>query len=267
MIVCFSGTGNSLHVARQISEQLGDEIVMLPAPKGTRIEPRDGRVIWVFPVYSWGIPPVLRRWISSMQIPGGHRLWHFAVMTCGDDCGLADDTWRSALARRGWIGREAFSVQMPNTYVEMKGFDVDSPELAAAKIAAATPRVEVICSEIQTIQEEDAWECQRYRNDVVRGKFAWVKTRVIYPWFKRFAMSPKGFHATDECISCGLCAKSCPLSNIAMANGRPQWGDNCAFCQRCYHICPRHAVAYSTATRGKGQKKELIQLTIYSIDN
>lgn len=260
MIICFSGTGNSQFVAKELSKLIGDEIVTLPLNKEIKLSPADGRMIWVFPVYSWGIPPILKKWISRLQIPNGHKLQHIAVMTCGDDVGNADATWRNALCTRGWIGRDTFSVQMPNTYVFMKGFDVDSIEVAKAKIEAARPRVTEIAENIKLLIQNYNPENDFYINDLKRGRFAGVKTSLIYPWFKHFAMSPKPFFANDECISCGICAASCPMENIEMNEGKPKWDKNCAFCLRCYHICPRHAVAYSTSTVGKGQSRLLINL-------
>lgn len=252
MIIVFSGTGNSLFVAKELRKHLGDEIVTLPTSE--KLTVKDERVIWVFPVYSWGVPPVVKRWISKLQIAYGHKYRHFAVMTCGDDCGLADGMWRSALARRAWIGLSAYSVTMPNTYVLMKGFDVDPIDVAEAKVKAAVPRCADIARRIKAQCEQFPFEAQYIENDIVRGRFAWIKTKIIYPWFVRFAMSPEPFYATDDCISCAVCAKNCPLKNITMHEGKPAWGKDCALCLRCYHICPRHAVAYSTATIGKGQK-------------
>ena len=249
MILVFSGTGNSMFVAKRLSLALGDEIVELAKVGDRALTLSDGRVIWVFPVYSWGLPPVVARWISKVRIDGSPV--HYAVMTCGDDTGLTDSVWRKALARRGWTGGSAYSVQMPNTYVLMKGFDVDPFEVAERKILAAKPRIEYIAGRIR--------DNVPLENDLVRGSFAWIKTRIIYPWFKRYAMSPEPFFATDECVGCKLCATTCPLGNITMCGKRPAWGKDCALCLRCYHICPHHAVAYSTATRGKGQYKLLLE--------
>lgn len=256
MIVCFTGTGNSRAVALRLAERLGDGLYMIEgeaasapsavAPLGLRPEDK-GRVIWVFPVYSWGVPPVVARFILDVRVSEGFaRAEHRMVCTCGDDAGMTDRVFRRLVGSRGWeCAPEAFSVIMPNTYTLMKGFDVDSPEVRKAKLDAMPAAVERIAGMIEGREE--------MRPMFVRGGFARLKTGIVYPWFKRFAMSPKPFRSTGACTVCGACARKCPLGNITMTADGPQWGANCALCLRCYHVCPRHAVAYGKATDGKGQ--------------
>lgn len=273
MILCFSGTGNSLLVARQLSQQLAQQVVMLEHdllldPQAHPLQLAEGEpMVWVMPIYSWGVPRVVKRFIRHARIAGAPEAAHYLVCTCGDDIGYADNQWRNLLSHRGWTSRGSFSVQMPNTYVLMKGFDVDTPDVAAAKLAAMPERVTSIGGRILAGSID---------SDVVRGSFPWVKTHIIYPWFTAFATSPRPFRAEAACTSCGLCARTCPLGNIAMnaaatiptatpaqdvtsspaapSSSHPTWGRICALCLRCYHQCPHHAVAYGTATATKGQK-------------
>lgn len=251
MIIFFSGTGNSERVARRLSALLDDtntvrlEGDMLLNPGGADLDADEsGRIIWVFPTYSWGVPPAVARFISECAIkPAAKQARHFMVTTCGDDMADTDRQWRRLLLRRGLDARGAFAVIMPNTYVLMKGFDTDAPGLAKAKLDASEERVREIARAIAS----DA------PSSLIRGSFAWIKSHVIYPWFIRHAMSPKPFHADGGCIGCGICVKGCPMDNITMENGMPVWGEKCAMCLRCYHYCPRHAVAYGNKTDGKGQ--------------
>ncbi len=242
MIIWFSGTGNSRLAAQSLGRELGEQCVKM-ADYDPRESAGESRVIWVFPIYSWGVPPVVRRFIAKAEMPAGAT--HHMVCTCGDDTGLADGMWRRDLGRRGWETGGAWSVIMPNTYVTMRGFDVDSREVAEAKLGAMCGRIRAIAEAIASGSRE---------TDLTRGAMAWLKTRVIYPWFIRHAMSPRPFKALKGCIGCGRCVVSCPTGNIKLDSAkRPVWGDDCAFCLGCYHVCPRHAVAYGNKTRGKGQ--------------
>lgn len=241
MIAVFSGTGNSLYAATLLSSRLGDKVVNY-SPEEALPHPSDGRIVWVFPVYSWGVPPVVEKWIERTMCT---HLDHYCVMTCGDDAGLTARQWRRLIERRGGRACSAFSVIMPNVYVLMKGFDVDSEEVARLKLSRVPARIEDIAEHISAGEEGI--------EDVVRGSFAWIKSKVIYPWFKRYAMSPKPFHPTEACTGCGSCARHCPLHNIRMVDKRPQWGERCAMCLRCYHQCGSHAVAYGKVTAKKGR--------------
>lgn len=251
MIVYFSGTGNSVFVARQLASLMRERKVV--ALHGSSLSQTKmsvdsaENIIWVFPVYSWGVPPVVGKFVANLVLDGDlTAIIHHAVITCGDDIGRADRQWRKMLEKKGWTSGCVATVQMPNIYVLMKGFDIDSEKIEKHKIETATTRVEEVARLIKSGVRA---------TDVLRGKFGWFKTSVIYPWFVRYAMSPKPFHATTNCISCGKCASGCPLQNIKMAASegtRPIWSDNCALCLRCYHFCPVDAVQYGKATRNKG---------------
>ena len=192
-----------MYVARLLSEALGGgsveslsgERLRKPSEFEVDADSPSEPVVWVFPTYSWGVPPVVADFIREVSF-GKNALMarHYMVTTCGDDMGRADRQWRKLLGRRGITGESAYSVQMPNTYVCMKGFDVDSPEVARAKIESARTRVEAIAGSI----------ISRGRDMLVRGSFAGLKTGVVYPWFVRFAMSPKPFGVTEVCRGCGL---------------------------------------------------------------
>lgn len=250
MILCFSGTGNSLHIAKSLATRLNDKVIelkdeLLTAPEHAVLDCKDElRAVWVFPVYSWGIPPALKRFMECATLRNGSGLGHYMVATCGDDAGLTHRQWRKLMKRRGWSDIGAFTVIMPNTYTLMKGFDVDTADVASAKLAKAAERVKEIAADIDN---------QSIVDKIKTGKWARIKSGIIYPWFVKNAMSPKPFHTTDACTGCGLCARACPMENVMMWKHRPSWGERCALCLRCYHICPNHAVAYGKSTERKGQ--------------
>lgn len=266
MIICFSGNGNTLAVARELGQQLGERVVRLfgdnllhPSASPQALGDEE-RVIWAFPVYSWGVPPVMRRYIREAVIDGADRATHFMVATMGDDAGFTADMWRRDMAHRGWRTAGAYGVIMPNTYVSFPGFDIDTPEVAAAKLAAMPARVGAIASSIAAGETGDR---------IKRGSMPWLKTKVIYPLFIRTAMSPRRFRVdTTLCIGCASCARACPLSNITMTPQQaldpapnsttkprqvPEWGHRCATCLACFHVCPTGAVSRGPISRGKSR--------------
>lgn len=242
MILYFSGTGNSKALAHELARHTGDEVHDI----ADSFTASGKRVVWVFPIYSWGLPSPVVDAIERLKLPAElAEIPHFMTATCGDDAGLADRQWRGLVEARGWNARGAYTVEMPNTYTMMKGFDVDSPEVVRRKLDAFPKRAADIAASILAGDS---------RQDIIRGRFAWIKSRIIYPWFIRYATSSKPYHATAACIACGKCAHECPSQTIKMEGDRPVWnGRRCAMCERCYHNCPVHAIAYGKATDGKGQ--------------
>ena len=230
MVYCFSGTGNSQWVADKLQGLVADT----PDVFGL-----------IFPVYGWGIPKVVNDYLRKHSDEIQKSEYIYAVMTCGDDVGYADNVLRKALGGRL---DAVFSVQMPNTYVCLPGFDVDKDDVAQAKVESTLLRLPSIAEYIMRREK---------RTDVVRGACAWLKTYVLRPMFNRFLVTDKYFHVVSkQCTQCKRCVRGCPLGNMAMdEKGNVVWKhENCTACLRCYHRCPNKAVQFGRFTKNKGQK-------------
>lgn len=238
MIYWFSGTGNSRYAALSLGAALPD-----CSRRVTDGYTDDGasRLGLVFPIYSWGIPEPVLSFIKSLPAVV-REVW--VVCTCGDETGEAPVMLKKALARKGISLIGLWSVTMPNNYVLLPGFNTDSKEIEAQKLAAAPKRIQEIADKVRS----GAWE-----SDYVAGPWPRLKTRLVYPLFRRWGIIRKLWRAAPTCIGCGKCAASCPIGNIAIEMRRPQWGSSCVSCLACYHVCPVRAVAYGKMTEGKGQ--------------
>ena len=249
MVFYFSGTGNSEFVATTIANFLGLKKFFIPEFDIKNIEEPTNHLIFVFPVYSWGIPPLVEKFIFDLP----EYFWEnikikninlACIMVCGDEVALAPEMFMKTLGKVNIEVNSIWSVIMPNNYVLLPGFDVDSKDVENKKLEECKGRILEIAGNISNSSK---------RIDVVRGSMPWLKTKLVYPLFKKWGIFPKKWHYTPSCISCGKCAAACPMCNVEMQNGHPQWGSRCCSCLACYHICPVHAVEYSTFTSKKGQ--------------
>ncbi len=250
MIYYFSGTGNSRWVAEQLAVRLSDRLVeignaTLLGNYKHQLSPGE-RIGWVFPTYSWGPAPVVLDFVNKWHIDGYEKgnTYCYMVTTCGDDIGLSVDIFAKAL---GHIDLSAaFSIQMPNNYILLPGFDTDPTDLEQQKKTQAIERIKHV---------SDVIEKRSKLTDVVTGNYKWLKSRVIRRFFMRYLMSDKHFMTdTALCNSCGTCVAVCPMHNISIDdNGHPLWHGKCAMCLSCIHRCPLRAIQYGKISRKKGR--------------
>ena len=246
MIFYYSGCGNSRFIAKSIADSLGETLIFIPeAQREGRFEytlADDEMIGFVYPIYSWRPPHLVEEFVNDLKI-NGKPSYVWTAVTCGDNVGETENIFRKELKDKGLDLQAAFCFRMPNTYVNFMGMSVDKPEVAEDKIAKAKEKLPKV---IEMIAAKKPF------SDMIKGGLPRFKSNVIGSGFYKWA-SDKPFFSTDECISCGMCVKVCPMQNITLENGRPVWHGNCNTCDACYHHCPKHAIQYGKTTRGKGQ--------------
>ena len=259
MIFYFSGCGNSHHVAETLATGLNDTLIFIPeATREGRYEYTlaEGESLgFVFPVYSWAPPKLVMDFIEKLNIKvgpsalrqaqgSGTSFYLYFACTCGDECGLTEKIFRMAIEKKGWDLSACFSLKMPETYIGMPGFKLDTDENARKKIEATDA---TLARNIPRLLNKE------YFTEMTIGKFAWLKSHVINNSFNKFATDDSKYLSTEACIHCGKCVEACPLKNITLEEGRPKWNGHCTMCMACYHHCPVNAIQYGKATMGKGQ--------------
>ena len=246
MVFYYSGCGNSKFIAQSIAEAFDEKMVFIPeAQRNGDFEyslAEKEMIGFVFPIYSWRSPHLVDEFVEKLKL-NGKPSYVWTAVTCGDNVGETEKLFRKELEKIGLYLNAAFCFKMPNTYVNMIGMNVDKPEVAEEKIAKAKEKLPNVIDMIKNHAEY---------SDMIKGAFPRFKSNVIGSGFYKWA-SDEPFFSTDGCISCGMCTKVCPMQNITLENGRPVWHGNCNTCDACYHHCPKHAIQYGKATRGKGQ--------------
>jgi len=253
MIFYFSGTGNTRFVASQLAAATGDSLVSIATAlvngKFDYHLDADERLGFCFPIHGWRPPFIVRDFISRMTLDGYNGQYCYAFATCGDDVGLSFDYLRDDLGRAGVRLDSIFSVIMPETYNFPFIDQIDTPDRAQSKIAAAREHLTTMIPHV----------VDRSKGIVDINKSRWPRTNSILLggfFLKHWVTDDKFTVDADSCLQCGTCQQVCPVDNIDCAAGEmPRWRHNglCTTCFACYHHCPAHAIDFAGRTRGKRQ--------------
>lgn len=253
MILCFSGCGNSKFVANELSRLTGDTIQFINPGDDhpvVNLQPSEPLGI-VCPVYAWAVPRLVTEYIKRLKILHADTLTNpesvsycYLACTCGDNVGRTPERLARVLRSKGIRLNAAFSFVMPETYINIPGFHLDSDSNAARKIAAVRDRLPQVAARI--LNRDNVI-------DVERGKMPIVNSYILNPLFYGLLITDRKFTVSDDCVRCGKCAEVCQLNNISIEGGRPVWHGNCTNCMACYHHCPSNAIHFGKATKGKGQ--------------
>jgi len=253
MIFFFTGTGNTRFVASQLAQATNERLVSIAQAVVNEaydyeLGP-DERIGFCFPIHGWRPPFLVRDFVKHLHFIGYSGQYCYAFATCGDDVGLAFDFLNEDLNGIGITLDSVFSVIMPETYNFPIIDQIDTPESARRKIAAAQGQLAIMLPAI----------VNRVRGEKNINKSRWPRTNSILLggfFLKHWVTDCKFTVDAGACIRCGKCQQVCPVGNIDCSNGNPpQWQHNglCTTCFACYHHCPVHAIDFAGRTRGKRQ--------------
>ena len=241
MVVFFSGTGNSEYCARYIARSIGDNVIdSAQYIRNKQIAQLESQKPWVFvtPTYAWQIPKVFKSFVRQSSLSGNKNAYF--VLTCGGSVGGAASGGLSLCKEKGLRFKGLKGIVMPENLITM--FKAPESDEAERIIEKAVPEIEKAA---QVIKSGKAFEKQKY------SFLSFLQSDLSNPLFYKAAVSAKKFYATDECIGCGICAQKCVMGNITMQDGKPRWDNNCTQCMACIAYCPKQAIEYGKATKGK----------------
>lgn len=243
----FSGTGNSLYVAKNIGSKdeklISIAKLMNEGKEEYKFDLKENEIIgFIYPIYAWGPPKMVIDFINKIKINNFNDNYVYAVATCGENIGNSMKILDKALIHKGMKLNSGFSIVMPNNYVILG--DVDSKEREQDVLEKSKEKIKEINSVIEN-REKDVFK-------IVKGPIPSILTSIVNPLFTKNATSTEKFYADDNCNSCGLCEKVCN-SNTIKVNEKPTWGKECTGCLACLHLCPTRAINYGKGTEKKGR--------------
>lgn len=260
-IFYFSGTGNSLAVARDLAAGLGGaKLIPIPSvPDPGRSGTAAGTIGIVFPVYyepCGGMPLMVRRFVEKLEV--SPETYLFAAVTYGSAAFSTLSRLRKLLHRKGIKLSAGFTIHMPeNIYPDLArkrqsrmyetwkhwlpyvvdrilGLRKGMRHLPHLLAGPAYPFLRLIGPTLLKL----------FKNSTLRNLRRLTGSDAA-DYEKLLPQMDLTFSTGDRCNDCGICEKICPAGNIRILDGKPEWRHRCEFCLACYHWCPREAIECS----------------------
>ncbi len=230
-IYYFSGTGNSLHIGKELINNLGEGKLISIVSKSNKDDVKtDADIVGiVYPVYFLNIPEIVVEFIKKLKTK--KDCYMFVISNCGSLYGGSHKIAGKLLAKGGNNLSSAFNISMPDNSIEYPtAKQKHEPMIEQMKIDAKNIAEAIINSEIIEPNGSTIYS-------VIGGKLLEIAC-VGYLGFKDMKVDK------ETCNSCSMCEKICPVGNIKMVNGTPQWGKECTMCFACINNCKKESITY-----------------------
>lgn len=241
MVLFFTGTGNSEYCASFIADRLGEECLDLAERiKRKDFSPLESERPWIVcaPTYAWRMPAAVTDFLEKTELKGNREIYF--VMTCGGQIGKSEKYNIELCEKIGKTYKGTAKVKMAENYLAM--FEVtteEEEELLMKEAYTSLEKISILIKNGEKLPE------------VKEGAVGALLSGKVNEMFNKYYLKDDKFTAKENCISCGLCEKKCPLGNIVMNNGKPHWKGNCTHCMACICHCPVEAIEYGKKSEGK----------------
>lgn len=240
VIYYFTGTGNSLKVAKDIAESLEDtELVRITHDLKIDEEPvQCDRVGLVTPVYMGSLPFMVQEFLEKLKV--NHNAYIFIVATCGGSEGIALEEARNILSKNNVSVSAGFSFRLP----------ANNQTSYAPKSTSKQQRLfkNYDLKINHTIEKINNFSIVKIGNSAIMGKIYKLGAKYFNP-----RESDVNFYSEESCKGCGACAKMCPARNIIIENGKPTWLHRCERCSACLQFCPYQSIQFKQKTKKWGR--------------
>jgi ferredoxin len=238
-IYYLSGTGNSLHVAKELQKRIPDtDLIPLAGMKNIDGLKTNGESVgFVFPVHFMTAPKIVFSILEKLDM--GTAEYIFIIATrYGTPCRVMYRQFEKLLKKKGKDLDSYITVSMANNDPKFKDWKASPPDKLDVYEAILQKKLDEFQSIVQNrgkYREEDQ-EITHPVNPLMErlGVFA----------ASLFGDGTEEFYSDFNCNGCGTCERVCLSSKIRMVNGKPEWPkrQDCYSCYACLNFCPEKAV-------------------------
>lgn len=247
MVFYFTGTGNSLYVAKQIEE----EPVSIPQIiRNKKSDFSADSIGIVAPIYGHEVPPMVRDFMRKAVF---HTDYFYMILTYGNRHGGAAELAKQLCCEYGIDVKYINILWMVDNWLpsfdmgEQKSIDKNVDEQIAAIRADISSRK----VSIAPVTDADRAAHREYLSRIKQ-----MPTDV----FKHF------IKVSDACIGCGICEKVCPSASMRVKNRKAiHVSENCQNCLACVHACPQKAIRLAIPEKNPNARYRNEHITLNEI--
>jgi ferredoxin/flavodoxin len=248
-IYYFSGTGNSLHVARELQKRLPEAklIPILGLVSKESIRTNGETVGFVFPHYASSLPKILHTFVEKLDL--GSARYLFAIVTRGRTETMAFREMDKILEEKGRRLDSYYVFTMPSG---------SEPLVKAYASRITEERIQRLESEM--LAGLDSIQRTIVNQEISRERDPGDGTppppllvpflpliRAVSPALVRFGKLVETsfeFYYDEQCTGCGVCEKVCLSEKVQMVDRMPVWQEavKCHGCFACLNFCPEESI-------------------------
>jgi ferredoxin len=246
-IYFYSGTGNSLHVAREMQSRIPEAnlIPIIHLLRCGTIKTTAEAIGFVFPNFCLTIPIPVYDFLHKAELASAGYL--FAVCTRGGSQTEAFEYIDEILKVQGKVLNARLDINMPwNHCIGKENLPgMNSPERIAQLEAQMQSQLDDFCRSILAREPYLRKDDGDYELSAGMKLFdILVPKSLNYKAHEYMYRNLVHFTANSECNGCGICAKVCINEKIELVDKKPNWNEDvpCYACFACINYCPRKAI-------------------------
>lgn len=238
IILYFTGTGNCLHVARQLG---GVDAELLSIPqlmKHKQFDIEADEIGLVYPIYGHMPPNMVRRFIKKARLRADYL---FAVLTYGNRKCNAVEIWDDIARKAGKRFDYISTLIMVDNW--LPNFDMNEQILIDKHIPENLQKINSDLADRKRWHEPVTEEERQQHKE-------FMERTSISPTEGFVLESGKCFTVTGACIGCGACVSVCPRGNYSLTSQGVNIQGECEFCFACIQNCPQNAIRFKKQEDG-----------------
>ena len=236
-LIYYSGTGNSLWIAKKVAELLpGSELHSMDPANIQELIRNSDATGWFFPVHMWGLPRRVTECVRRLDPE--KNSYHFAFASNGGQVVSSLKQLGRLLKQRRQTLSCGFSIRMPSNYIPFGG--AISREKQEKLFREADEKIRSASEEIR-------------QQKTLPLELGSLGQRMFLPLLYRLVLPlvpgmDKQFWVDKRCDGCRTCVRVCPAQNIVLEDRRPRFLHRCEQCLACVQWCPRTAIQIGKKT-------------------